>query len=181
MTEDKQNNERNEEIAFDEDEDLSVTDSVEKRDESSNTVEMYAGFWIRFWAYLVDIIVVSSINGILVTPFFRFTDLMDQMVAQISVLSVTTTLVGFIYFVVLTKWLGRTIGKQLFGLVVVRYDNAPLRWNDVVFREVVGRFIHQAFFFLYALYFVVAFHSKKRGLHDLIADTQVICIRERKV
>ena len=31
----------------------------------------YAGFWMRFWAYLLDLIVIGSINGIVVYPIFR--------------------------------------------------------------------------------------------------------------
>ncbi|MER2060547.1 MAG: RDD family protein, partial [Niallia sp.] len=29
---------------------------------------VYAGFWMRFWAYLADIIIVSSVNRILIYP-----------------------------------------------------------------------------------------------------------------
>ena len=34
----------------------------------------YAGFWMRFWAYLLDIVVISSINRIIVYPIFRLFD-----------------------------------------------------------------------------------------------------------
>lgn len=31
----------------------------------------YAGFWMRFWAYLLDLLVVGSINRLIIHPIFR--------------------------------------------------------------------------------------------------------------
>ncbi len=39
---------------------------------SFRTPVHYAGFWMRFWAYLLDLIVVGSLDRLLVKPIFRF-------------------------------------------------------------------------------------------------------------
>ena len=31
----------------------------------------YAGFWMRFWAYLLDLAVVASLNSLLIKPIFH--------------------------------------------------------------------------------------------------------------
>ncbi len=36
---------------------------------SSPSTIRYAGFWMRFWAYMVDVLVTSSISTILLNPF----------------------------------------------------------------------------------------------------------------
>lgn len=35
----------------------------------------YGGFWMRFWAYLLDLAVIAAVGGIIVKPLFRALDL----------------------------------------------------------------------------------------------------------
>ncbi|WP_456273746.1 RDD family protein [Bacillus sp. AK031] len=129
------------------------------------------GFWLRFWAYLLDLIVISSIGRLIVNPVFRALDLSlikGEMFAPISILS---AVVFYGYFVLMTKYLGQTLGKMAFGLKVIELDGKPLDWGTVFFRELIGRFISASFFILYI---VVAFTNKKQGIHDLFADTTVV-------
>ncbi len=128
----------------------------------------YAGFWMRFWAYLLDLLIGTSINGILVAPLLTTFDLRD------SVELILMTIVTFLYFIVFTKKWGQTLGKMVFGLKVISKSSAPLTWSDLIFREVVGRYILQAFTLSYTLYITIAFQRKKQGLHDMIGDTYVV-------
>lgn len=138
------------------------------------TAYHYAGFWMRFWAYFLDQIIVFSINGILVYPVLNLFDLMDKKIFFFTVTSILTALISYVYFVVMTKWFSKTLGKQILGLKVISQHEEPLSWGDVIFREVIGRFILQAFFICNLLYVVVAFSPKKVGIHDYIADTYVV-------
>lgn len=135
----------------------------------------YAGFWIRFWAYLLDLLVVSSINQLVIYPVFRYFDLSlikENMFAPIAIL---TALTMYIYFVLMTKFFKQTIGKMVFGLKVVDIRDKPLTWTTVIVREVIGKFISKTIFFIGFL--VVAFTSKNQGVHDLFSDTSVILER----
>nr|WP_295969856.1 RDD family protein [uncultured Bacillus sp.] len=131
----------------------------------------YAGFWIRFWAYLLDLIVIGSINGILVYPVFRLLDLPAKESSMFAPVSIITAVFFYGYFVLMTKFFGQTLGKMVFGLKVTTIENKKMNWSTVLFREWIGRFISTTIFILYA---VVAFLPKKQGLHDLFADTVVI-------
>ncbi|MBU8905192.1 RDD family protein [Desertibacillus haloalkaliphilus] len=134
----------------------------------------FAGFWMRLWAFLFDAVVVFSLNSILVTPLIRWQELTTTTVLRFFTLeAILTAIVGFAYFVLLTKLRGQTLGKTVFGMRVVA-KNETLTWSAVIFREVIGRFIHQVFFFMSLLYLTVAFSTKKQGIHDMIADTYVI-------
>ncbi|GAA0595472.1 hypothetical protein GCM10009001_09480 [Virgibacillus siamensis] len=134
----------------------------------------YAGFWMRFWAYLADLIIVFSINGILLLPF-KFINGGEAIdVGFWTVAGSLGAVVFYLYFLLMTKWFGQTLGKMIFGLRVVRSDEGPLGWSDLLFREVVGRFIYRVFFILSILYFVVAFTPQKQGIHDMIGSTRVV-------
>ncbi|RLL41759.1 RDD family protein [Oceanobacillus piezotolerans] len=141
---------------------------------SENNNKKYAGFWMRFWAYLADLIIVFSINGLILSPFHLFGDMATYKIGLWTVTGILSTLVFYLYFVLMTKYFQQTLGKMIFGLKVIRTDGESLEWGNVIFREVVGRFLHRVFFICIVLYLVVGFTSEKEGIHDLIADTRVI-------
>lgn len=132
---------------------------------------LYAGFWTRFWAYLLDLIVIGSINRMILNPIFRALDVPLIEDGIFSPMAVATAVVFYLYFVLMTKFLGQTLGKMVFGLKVVELDGKRLTWGTVIFREWIGRFISAT---VLVLYIVVAFTKKKQGLHDIFADTTVI-------
>ncbi|MET3683974.1 putative RDD family membrane protein YckC [Alkalibacillus flavidus] len=134
----------------------------------------YAGFWMRFWAYVVDLIVVFAINGVILMPYRIVTGGDNVEIGFWTVAAILTTIVLYAYFVFMTKWFNQTLGKRIFGLRVIRQDREPLSWSDLVFREVVGRFFYRVLGFTNLLYIVVAFNPEKQGIHDMIGDTYVI-------
>ncbi len=148
--------------------------------EKSETVNVeekvyrFAGFWMRFWAYLLDLLVVASINGIIVSPLVTFTGLRGMNIAFFTIEAVLIAVVTFLYFLLLTKKWGQTIGKRIFGLKVIAKKNESLTWSSVIFREVIGRYILQGFTLTYTLYLIVAFQKEKQGLHDMVGETYVI-------
>lgn len=138
---------------------------------SSPSTIRYAGFWMRFWAYMVDVLVTSSISTILLNPFSALDKASPLGWTYTGMIAV---LIFFIYFVLMTKYFGQTLGKMIFGLKVMRKDGTPLTWNDVLFREVIGRFFYRVFGIAKILYLIIAFDKQKRGIHDMIADTIVV-------
>ncbi|MFC4404123.1 RDD family protein [Gracilibacillus xinjiangensis] len=134
----------------------------------------YAGFWMRFWAYLVDIIIIFSINGILLLPFQFINDGKAVDIGYWTLTGILSSIVFYVYFLLMTKYFRQTLGKMIFGLKVIREDNKPLNWSDLIFREVVGRFLHRVFFITVFLYLFVAFTGQKQGIHDMIGNTRVV-------
>ncbi|WP_235851965.1 RDD family protein [Niallia nealsonii] len=139
-----------------------------------NPTYQFAGFWMRFWAYLVDLIIIGSINRIIIHPIFRAADLPLHESGIFTPINITTAIVFYLYFVLMTKFLKQTLGKMIFGLEVVPLKKESLSWDTVLFREWIGRFISSSVIILYA---IVAFLPKKQGLHDLFADTAVVHVR----
>lgn len=142
--------------------------------EESNVHRHYAGFWMRFWAYLIDLIIVFSINGILLVPFKFINDGIAINVGFWTVTGILSSIIFYVYFILMTKFFGQTIGKMILGIKVVREDFEPLAWSDLIIREFVGRFIHSVFQFTLLMYAVVAFTNEKQGVHDMFANTRVV-------
>ncbi|MCM3712084.1 RDD family protein [Sporosarcina luteola] len=136
-------------------------------------IPKFAGFWTRFWAYIIDLLVVSSISGIFIKPIFRVLDIKisNPSFLLFSPYKVTLLILFLAYFALMTKFTGQTVGKMILGIKVVTKDGGKLTWATVFFREVIGRFISKL---LTIPYLFVAFMPKKEALHDLFADTYVI-------
>ena len=134
----------------------------------------FAGFWMRFWAYLLDIVVIGSIDRIVVYPIFRMFDFSLSEANMFAPVAIITAIVFYAYFVLMTKYFGQTLGKMVFGLRVVSLNNEKLNWSTILFREWIGRFISGT---ILILYIVVGFLPKKQGIHDLFADTTVVHVR----
>ncbi|SES67057.1 Uncharacterized membrane protein YckC, RDD family [Oceanobacillus limi] len=140
----------------------------------SDPSHRYAGFWMRVWAYIIDLVVVFSINGILLVPFKFINDGTVIDIGFWTLTGIIGAVIFYLYFLLMTRRFGQTIGKMILGIKVIREDNQALQWSDLVFREVVGRFIHRVFWFLSLLYIVVGFTREKQGLHDMIGNTRVV-------
>ncbi|GAE34147.1 RDD family protein [Halalkalibacter akibai] len=146
----------------------------QKSEEISPPIYQYAGFWVRLWAFLLDLITVFSIQLLFVNPIIRYMNLSGVSLGPFTVETIFGALIFFLYFAIMTKQYGQTVGKMVLGLTVISLSEQELTWNQIIFREAIGRFIHQAFFLLYAIYVMVAFTERKQGLHDYIADTIVV-------
>ena len=130
------------------------------------------GFWMRFWAFIIDSLVIAAIVGIAVKPLFA---VMDWSVTGDSWYAPFTIVSGFFfyaYFVLMTKYFKQTLGKMVFGLKVQKDNGEPLDWMTVLFREGIGRFINGTM--LYLPYLIIAVAPNNKSIADYFADTIVV-------
>jgi uncharacterized RDD family membrane protein YckC len=119
---------------------------------------VYGGFWIRFVAFLIDMI------GIYVIYFIAL------MIAP--VLALLVGLAALCYFPVCWAQLGQTVGMMPFGLRVVRADDGgKITWTNAILR-LIGWMISG--FCLYIGFIWAAFDPRKQGWHDKIGGTVVV-------
>jgi uncharacterized RDD family membrane protein YckC len=119
---------------------------------------VYGGFWIRFAAYLIDVLTIGIPVAVLT--------------AMNPSLAVLAFIVLPVYFVVLWTTTGRTFGMVLCGLRIVRSTDG----GRVGLRRAMLRL---AGFLLAAIPLDIglvwaAFDERKRGWHDMVAGTVVI-------
>ena len=151
-------------------EELTFNEQVQPPD----SVPLYqrAGFWMRFWAYLIDLIVIGSLSRLFINPIFRLLDITMVETGVFSPYVIVDSALFFSYFALTTKFLNQTLGKMIMGLRVVKLNGDPLDWKTLIFREWVGRYISISVLMLG--YIVIAFNPKKQGFHDMFSDTVVI-------
>jgi uncharacterized RDD family membrane protein YckC len=149
---------------------VKVDDQVITHEPDTTSIR-YAGFWMRFWAYLLDLIVVGSIERLIINPLFRAIEIPIIEFNMFAPISIASAIVFYLYFVLMTKYFNQTLGKMVFGIKVIDLKNDKLSWGTILFREWIGRFISAT---VVIGYIIVAFLPKKQGLHDLFTDTSVI-------
>jgi uncharacterized RDD family membrane protein YckC len=154
----------------------------------------YAGFWLRFAAYIIDQFVIGIAGLIIAIPiiigivafgfnlkgirepsdFFNHDGLI--MVSGIIGLIVLAAMIGIVmkwlYFALMeSSKYGGTLGKMAVSIKVVDMDG-----NRISFARATGRYFSKIItnmtFFIG--YIIAGFTDKKQALHDLIASCLVV-------
>ena len=140
-----------------------------------------AGFWLRFMAFAIDFLLLLFISTAFVTMGFIFLTLgssggreilfFKQARVIIPTLFPFSCVLALIYFSFFHAAWGKTLGKMIFGLRLIRMDG-----EAISFLRGLGRtfaYILSAVpFFLGFIW--TGFSREKRAWHDLIAGTRVI-------
>ncbi|MEQ8200541.1 MAG: RDD family protein [Syntrophomonadaceae bacterium] len=140
------------------------TDSVQYR---------AAGFWIRLFAFLIDLLVIAAMNAILWNLLMPSLDQSSFLYQVLHINALFLGITGAVYFILMTRYFQQTLGKMIFGIKVVQEGDRPLNWITVIFRELIARSLSQLMG-LNLGYAVCWFNSEKRCAHDFLSDTWVV-------
>ena len=136
------------------------------------------GFGVRAAAFLLDGVIVSLTQYVLVSALLRLTGLGDAYPSPDPLAEIISHLFGLTlmvaYYVFFIGYSGQTVGKMALRLKVIRTDGTPVGYGRAFLREIVGKFLSGLL--LGIGYLMVLFDRQKQGLHDKIADTYVIRI-----
>lgn len=130
----------------------------------------YAGFWIRFVAYFVDIVILAIVEGII--GAILGVNIKDPFSASFRTANGLGLIFSLAYFAGLWTYMGGTLGQRIFGLRVadantgrpITAGKAGLRWLGLLL----------ALFVCLIGVIWVAFDSRKQGWADKIAGTLVV-------
>jgi uncharacterized RDD family membrane protein YckC len=134
----------------------------------------YAGFWLRFFAAIIDSIIITLISRILLMGFDAPAFSIDQTYfdALNSPITLMNTLIFWLYFSILeSSPMQASLGKFILGLKVVDIYGRRigfLRATGRHFGKIVSAFI------LMIGYLMAAFTDQKQALHDKMANCLVI-------
>lgn len=143
-----------------------------------------AKFSDRFFAIIVDFIIVSIIiKGIQLLIYYIFPYIYRQnhLFLFIVLLIVLTYIAVYAY-----KNNGQTLGKKWNKLKIVGVSGQPLSLGHLLIRELIARgpavFTLVSLLGLYPnpwyLTYVLALTKDKKALHDIIAKTQVVRLKD---
>ena len=132
---------------------VAVTDLPSALDATPPVLLPRVGFWLRFLATFLDVMLVGLVMTVLVRRPQWF------------------LLAWAIYHLVLWSWKGTTVGGIILGLRIVRVDGGPINLPIAAVR-LLGGFFSAAVFFLG--FFWAGWTQERQSWHDKIAGTVVV-------
>jgi uncharacterized RDD family membrane protein YckC len=136
--------------------------------------------WRRIAAFLIDALVLA----IIAVPFMEFTretrvqdgnELQTFKVGLDGIKSLIWAATAFVYFVGMETALGKTIGKAILGIRVVRQDGRPCSFGCVLLRNVMRVVDAFPYVIPYVVGFIVlATNDGQRRVGDVVAGTTVV-------
>ena len=157
---------------------------------NENSEVKYAGFWLRFVAYIIDDIVLGLAGFLVSLPFIggivfsalgisENPDAAENIAA--GVIGIIGSIMGLILVIIVMGWLyfallessknQATLGKMALGLKVTDMDG-----GRVSFGRATGRYFGKIIsgMIIYIGYIMAGFTEKKQALHDMMASCLVV-------
>ena len=158
-------------------------ESMKQPSNGDHWVNSPAGFRRRFWARLVDLVLTLAVVGV-AALFFEEVESSDQWWWWLSepiglwglgkVPIIIIVVAEATYQAVAVVLCSTTIGKWILGVFVRRMDGSSLGPLRATIRAFA--FSMQFWLPMIAIFgaIILAFREDKRGLHDLLCDTEVV-------
>ena len=138
---------------------------------------VYAGFWIRFVAAIIDGLILSPLIIVLLILDYISTTSTDDGVK----IAIALFVLGYTVFLLVANWLyfalqeagshQATIGKRLLGVRVTDTQGNRIRFGRATGRF-FGKILSQCI--LYVGFMMAGWTPRKQALHDMLADTLVV-------
>ena len=129
----------------------------------------YASRWLRFFAWIIDGVVIAVVIFILWLAGLVGADSVEGFGASDGLVNALVTLV---YYVAMTAAFGATLGKMALGMRVADADGNRPGFGAVVMREVVGKIV-SALVILIGFFWILV-DDRRQGWHDKIGGTFVV-------
>jgi uncharacterized RDD family membrane protein YckC len=143
-----------------------------------------AGFWPRLAAYIIDSIVIAFSIALAVVPIVfiaLLSELFDSkmmtmtMLLMVFIVGLTMICITLGYFIVLEGRYGKTIGKYVMGLTVLRTNGGRMGYREALIRN-IPKYVRN-FLIIDVLIMLVFFNKEKQRAFDKAADTMVVHMR----
>lgn len=139
--------------------------------------KQYAGFWLRFVAIIIDVIVLTIVQfplTLIMGPatMYTYTNGSFEFHTTNSGAQIVSIIIGWVYFAGMeSSSMQATLGKRALSLIVT--DENGMR---VTFAKATGRHFAKilSWLILFIGFIMAGFTEKKQGLHDILAGTLVI-------
>lgn len=151
----------------------------------------YAGFWLRFLAYVIDYLLMYFIQIFAIVPLLAFfgialisfdqlnelnpEEMLPFVIAAVGVFAIFGlffAIIGWLYFAIMESSAQQaTLGKMVLGIKVT-----DMQGNRITFLQATGRYFGKILSaIIFNIGFIMAgFTEKKQALHDLMAGCLVV-------
>jgi uncharacterized RDD family membrane protein YckC len=153
----------------------------------------YAGFWMRFVAFIIDYIIISILQSVVIMPIlatlgfsvvsingFDFDSMSDQDTwAMIMAFIAAASFAMTVSFVIQTLYFSfmesskhqATLGKMALGIKVTDMNGDKLDFPKALLRQ-LGKVLSSMIFLIG--YILAGLTEKKQALHDIIVGALVV-------
>lgn len=148
----------------------------------------YAGFFIRFVAYVIDILILGLVQTIMIIPLLGLLGFGISLEPELTeeetitffsflfglgaLYHVIFIALGWLYFALMQSGTRQaTIGKMAVGIYVTDIDGDRLSFARATLRY-FGKYVSGAI--LMIGYLMALFTQKRQALHDIIANSIVV-------
>ena len=150
--------------------------------------QAYAGFWMRFLAYIIDAIVLGIVSFIILIPFLGIVGLtaatsagdlenggggmIAAMIGTYFLTIVMMTAASWLYYALMESSAKQaTLGKLALSIKVT-----DMAGNRISFGRATGRYFGKLVSGLILMigYIMAGFTQQKQALHDIMAGTLVV-------
>ena len=143
------------------------------REAAAPAVPLYAGFWKRAAAFVIDSLITAAALFVVVAAIVLLGSAQDAGEQELEGFVNIVAVVGaWLYFALMESSARQaTLGKQALGLVVT-----DLNGQRIGFSRATGRYFGKILcgLTLGIGYLMAAFTARKQGLHDMVASTLVL-------
>jgi predicted Zn finger-like uncharacterized protein len=165
---------------------------VDEQIKSSDKNFHYAGFWVRFVAYVIDsllLLILFAIPLMFIKQGFDPENIIERIeVGDISVLLNVSFLLVTVFVIILfsigyyivswSKW-GKTLGMKILGIKVIDSEGKNISFGKAFLRWLMGYFLpgiipYVSILLYIALAVMIGVDRKKQGWHDKIAGSYVV-------
>ena len=142
----------------------------------------YAGFWIRLAAFVLDFILIVAVVALFAVPAIILANLVPErnpvgfeivwgavLIALLIALGLAIVSMILLYFPILEGRFGRTVGKSLLKLRVLKENGLPVGYKEAFLRRLSFYFEIIAVDALF-----IPFTPKKQRAFDIVAKTVVV-------
>ena len=132
----------------------------------------YASRWLRFFAWIIDGVVIAIVMFVLWLAGLVGADSVEDFGASDGLVNAIVT---FVYYVAMTAAFGATLGKMALGMRVADADGNRPGVGAVLMREVVGKILSALV--IWIGFFWILVDDRRQGWHDKIGKTFVVKAR----
>jgi uncharacterized RDD family membrane protein YckC len=118
-------------------------------------MKILATWWQRFWAWLIDFIVIGVFTAALIPAGFWY-----------------ASLIFFLYWTILEGYKGQSLGKMALGIKVVHRSGRPMN----VLQSAVQSFGKSVLLPLDVLIGLLIFQKEKQRVFNRLSDTVVVSL-----
>ena len=137
-----------------------------------------AGFWRRFFAYVLDSLLLflilrpidRKVEHLIPQDISSITNIVPSLLGQVFIFVLSVIVVTFAYWVVFEFYFGQTVGKMLLGIKVRSIVGRKVSFSQILIRNLAK--IFSFILFIDTIYLLVK--GERLRFSDVVAKTEVV-------